>query len=51
MPAYKDTERQTPEELAEFILKDRICDNCKFYSPKLFDSVKGSECENKFLYG
>ena len=30
MPAYKDTERQTPEQLAEFILKERVCKNCKW---------------------
>jgi len=29
MPAYKDAERMTPEQLAEFILKERKCRNCK----------------------
>lgn len=31
MPAYKDIERMTPQQLAEFILKDRICKNCKYW--------------------
>ena len=31
MPAYKDVERQSPEELAEFILKERICKNCRWW--------------------
>lgn len=33
MPAYKDkVERMTPEQLAEFILKERVCKNCKWWS-------------------
>ena len=42
MPAYKDTERQTPEQLAEFILKERVCKNCKWWDR--VDELNIGEC-------
>ena len=42
MPAYKDTERMTPEQLAEFILKERICENCKWWDR--VDELDIGEC-------
>jgi len=31
MPAYEDkVKRMTPQQFAEFLLKDRICKNCKW---------------------
>lgn len=49
MVAYKDkVERMTPEQLAEFILKDRICKNCKWWKSFGNNVV---QCENKTVLG
>ena len=45
MPAYKDAERMTPEQLAEFILKERICKNCKWWQMLSPYSYHGN-CKN-----
>ena len=42
MNSYKDVERTSPEELAEFILKERTCKNCKHY----YGFMDNLECKN-----
>ena len=49
MPSYKDTERQTPEQLAEFILKERVCKNCKWWNKSKITPPGMGICKNDVL--
>ena len=47
MPAYKDkVDRMSAQEFARFLLKDRICKNCKWW--QVFDDgiTVGFQCRN-----
>ena len=52
MPAYKDAERMTPEQLAKFILKERVCKNCKWFGEEdTYEKEKVLVCKNESMSG